>query len=88
MIRPEQIPDEVVEAGAEACADAEFWAGYWITLEKDSNESAVYQKQARAGIAAAINAWPSGAVCHYRMGDSEGLEMVLPLPFPQEKQDD
>ena len=39
-------------------------------------------------IAATINAWPSGAVCHYRMGDSEGLEMVLPLPFPQEKQDD
>ena len=42
----------------------------------------------RDTIAAAINAWPSGAVCHYSMGDSEGLEMVLPLPFPQEKQDD
>ena len=70
MIRPEQIPDEVVEAA--------IYGFYNATGPKTKDDW-------RSAIAAAMNAWPSGAVCHYRMVDSEGLEMVLPLPFPQEK---
>ena len=86
MITADQIPDEVVEAAARALSEAELWPGVWSRL--DSVVQDAFTAQARATIAAAINAWPSGAVCHYRMGDSEGLEMVLPLPFPQEKQND
>lgn len=37
-------------------------------------------------IAAALNAWPFGAVCHYRIKDTEGWELVLPLP--QEARDE
>ena len=37
-------------------------------------------------LAAALNAWPFGAVCHYTIKDTEGWELVLPLP--QEARDD
>ena len=37
-------------------------------------------------IAAALNAWPFGAVCHYTIKNTEGWELVLPLP--QEARDE
>lgn len=74
MIRPKHIPDAVVEAAGESF------------LKCDRVPSSSFDDCIRAAIAAALNAWPSGSVCHYRMSDSEGLEMVMPLPFPQEKQ--
>ena len=76
MITAEQIPYEVVLAALRAY------------LRASDNDYTTSSHDFAVAIAAALNAWPSGAVCHYRMGDSEGLEMVLPLPFPQEKQDD
>lgn len=35
-------------------------------------------------IRTAINAWPFGAVCHYTIENTEGWELILPLP--QERQ--
>lgn len=67
MIKPEQVPDAVVEALLDTSNVAKPW--------KDA-------------IAAAINAWPGAAVCHYTIADDEGYEMVLPLPFPQENTND
>lgn len=79
MINQTQISDEMEEAAAEAIADAEFWAGYWATLEKDSNECAVYRKQARAAIAAALNTWP-GMEEHVTHPDGKLIHIILPLP--------
>ena len=31
-------------------------------------------------LAAALNAWPGAAVCHYTIQNTEGWELVLPLP--------
>jgi hypothetical protein len=75
MIKPDMIPDEVVEAAAKHIseADMEDYPNYW-------------KKQLRASIAAALNAWPFGAVCHYTIKDTEGWELVLPLP--QEARDE
>lgn len=72
MINPEQVPDEVVAAAREA----------WLRSDVSAKEDW------RASIAAALNAWPGAAVCHYTIGDNEGYEMVLPLPFPQEGGDE
>jgi len=68
MIKPEQIPDEVVEAAAKAeyevwrhdCAgelelDLEMYR-LWDQLEPDEQER--WCGQSRAAIAAALNAWP------------------------------
>lgn len=41
----------------------------------------------RAAFVAMVEAWEGAAVCHYTIADNEGYEMVLPLPFPQEKPD-
>lgn len=48
------------------------------------NRFCTTEKAARAACAAMLNAWPGGAVCHYTIADTEGYEMVLPLPLPQE----
>lgn len=80
MITADQIPDEVVEAAAEAVCDAEFWAGEWKKLHPDSNEAKVYCKQARAAIAAALNAWPEA----WTSKEMIGGQPYLLLPLPQE----
>lgn len=64
MIKPEQVPEEVVDAFRDA----------WTQ-----------KLNARKAIAAALSVWPGAAVCHYTIGDDEGYEMVLPLPFPLEE---
>ena len=67
MIKPEQIPDAVIDAAVEM-------------RDRGGSMSDI--------IRTALNAWPGAAVCHYTIGDDEGYEMVLPLPFPQETRDD
>jgi hypothetical protein len=51
---PEQ--QKLIDAAAEAICDAEFWTGHWATLEKDSNECAVYRKQAVSAVTVALRA--------------------------------
>lgn len=87
-IQPHQIPDEVVEAAARALwqAQHEHWMMYKdkvreIGLLPPYDELTASKKkelvdEARATIAAALNAWP-GAVIPY------GPRLILPLP--QEK---
>lgn len=43
----------LVEKTAEAICDGEFWPGHWLTLDKDSNECALYRRQARFALDAA-----------------------------------
>lgn len=40
----------LVEKVAEAICDAEFWPGMWETLDKGSDECALYRKSATAAI--------------------------------------
>jgi hypothetical protein len=49
MIRAEQIPDEVVEAAAKTLMDPDY-----------PNSWPAWMDEARAAIAAALNAWPEG----------------------------
>jgi hypothetical protein len=75
MIRTDQIPDEVVEAAARMAFT------YYKSLPWDEcTDKHLWRSLARAAIAAALSAWPSGSVCQYMMGDTDGYEMVLPLP--------
>lgn len=71
MLKREQIPPAVLEAAEKAHAHA------WVHNDGDW--------WLEDTIAAAINAWPFGAVCHYTIKNTEGWELVLPLP--QEKTD-
>lgn len=80
MLKPEQVPDEVVEAAAKELAYTNGW--------RNQQGIDVCKPVVLEIIAAAITAWPGAAVCHYTIGDDEGYEMVLPLPFPQETRDD
>lgn len=82
MIRPDQIPDEVVEAAAMAFAYHEGYTWGSSGLDHDA-----ILETARAAIAAALNAWPGAR----RMGNGvpwsdKPLRLILPLP--QEKQND
>ena len=50
------------------------------------NPACSCRSMALASIAAALSAWPGAAVCHYTIANTEGWEMVLPLPeAPQER---
>ena len=60
MIRPDMMPDEVINA----------YRHMIVYGGVDGAEA----------LAAALNAWPFGAVCHYTIKDTEGWELVLPLP--------
>jgi hypothetical protein len=80
------IPDEVVEAAARAGYENWRSAGREAAPAFDELAPMIQDEERRtahAAIFAALNAWPHGAVCHYTIADSEGWEMVLPLP--QEK---
>lgn len=66
MIKPDQIPDEVVEAAADEVQD---WTGV-------SRDSATHI--ARAVIAAAVNAWPGG--WDERLPHHVGNYFILPIP--------
>jgi len=67
MIRPEQIPDEVVEAAVSAYNYAS--SDCYTTEEQDM----------LAAIAAALAAWP-GSEISWITGESEAGDLILPLP--------
>jgi hypothetical protein len=74
MIRADQIPDEVVEAAARAIANDAEWNWDDVPYAHD-----VIRSEARAAIAAALNAWPGAMLdcwAHY--------DGALLLPLPQE----
>jgi hypothetical protein len=62
MIKPEQIPDEVVEAAARREHDMDFEASgdlHWPAWGILSDAMRAWRmKRCRAAIAAALNAWP------------------------------
>ena len=70
MIRPDQIPDEAVEAAAKVIA----------ATTEPINKWRYHMPEARAAICAAVKAWPGGT--HRRHDNQEWLD----LPLPQEKQ--
>lgn len=82
------IPDEVVEAAARAAY--EYWrAGEdflnetlpWEDIDEDYRRACL--ANARAVILAGLQAWPGSAVCHYITANTEGYEMVIPLPIKE-----
>ena len=76
MLKPEQVPSEAIREVMHKFL--------WHMNEEETPVGEAWS----IVIAAALNAWPGAAVCHYTIGDDEGCEMVLPLPFPQEGNDD
>lgn len=86
MLKPEQIPDEVVEASAivlmgQLMVRREDALHVWAGMHEPVKEQ--FRREARAAFVAGLKAWPGGAVCHYTIGDDEGYEMVLPLPHQE-----
>ena len=86
MIRPDQIPDEVVEAAARAAyevahkIDCSSDPDQWVDAVNEYKEH--WRQQARAALAAALSAWPRGKGCWDE--DETGLHRCLLLPLPQE----
>ena len=81
MIKPNMIPDEAVEAAAITLMgrlmvsqqDALYvWSGMYEP-EKDQ-----FRREARASIAAAINAWPG--MTYERLRFTGDIGLILPLP--------
>ena len=86
MIRADMIPDEVVEAAARAAwrlKDQRLWEVLKATQPK-------WRDEARASIAAALNAWP-GSEYVYRQPHRRAVSYSSPaiiLPLPQEASDE
>ena len=91
MIRPDQIPDEVVEAAARADyemtraeaiydhgAIAETMYCPWEEVSPDAKK--YYMDHARAAIAAALSAWPAWAISPYAPVEIGKDYIILPLP--------
>jgi hypothetical protein len=96
VIDPAMIPDEVVEAAARAeyevwrhdCAgelalDLEMYR-LWDQLEPDEHD--VLRGEARAAIAAALNAWPVAHYSDVEFADGRAFDTLV-LPLPQEDSD-
>ena len=82
MIKADQIPDEVVEAAARAAwklKDQRLWE---ILKATQPN----WQDEARASIAAALNAWPGVTTTSWF--ENSVRKAVLNIPLPQEVSDD
>lgn len=78
VIRPEQIPDEVVEAAVKAEYDYHFRHSCWKWPENCyERERDGWRISQRYAIAAAINAWEGCAVETYDNGERG---VFLPLP--------
>jgi hypothetical protein len=69
VIKPEMIPDEVVEAAARAIAIANEGHDKWWTL---------HMRKASEAIAAALNAWTGMDLKGYGP-PFYGIEIILPL---------
>jgi hypothetical protein len=75
VIRPNQIPDEVVEAALEAFTHA---SGLGLFPDEDEEWREDLVNGMRATIAAALSAWP-GAFPWTFNGPLEGTGFVLPI---------
>jgi len=87
MLKPEQIPDEVVEAAARALADDAKLN--WDDVPYAHN---VMRGEAGAAIAAALNAWPGASMKTTFWPNDEGVWIVPRhgwlLPLSTEARDD
>ncbi len=84
MIKPEQIPDAVVEAAARAMRDTYMKANDVPPYNTETHYPlSAFVQEARAAIAAALNAWPGAEVVEWYHADK-----TLILPLPQEASDD
>jgi hypothetical protein len=81
MIDPKMIPDEAVEPVARALCIAEGCDPDRLRLKSSGKLWTAWDDEARAAIAAAINAWP-GVDCRPTFGPSRII-----LPVPQDKVD-
>lgn len=86
MVKPEMVPDEVVEAVAIVLMgrlmvsrqDARYvWSGMY------EPEKEQFRREARAAFVAGLEAWPSSEVVPWYHADK-----TLILPLPQETRDD
>ena len=86
MIKPEQVPDEVVETAAVVLmgrlmvsrADALLvWSGMY------ENEKEQFRREARAAVVAGLEAWPNSELVPWYHADE-----TLILPLPQEASDE
>jgi hypothetical protein len=77
MIRAEQIPDEVVEPVARALCIAEGCDPERLRLKSSDKLWTAWADEARATIAAALNAWPGSCNVACTLAD------LLLLPLPQ-----
>jgi hypothetical protein len=83
MITAEQIPPEVVEVAARALADDALLN--WADVPYAHN---VMRGEARAAIAAALNAWPNAKTLR---DDGRRQTYIVPaiiLPLPQQARDE
>ena len=77
MITPQQIPAEVVEAAARAIHAREYDEAHYPFDREDAVQQSLLRSQARAAIAAALNAWPMARMEH-PLVDWTG-NLILPL---------
>ena len=91
MIKPDMIPDKVVEAAAKAAHD--LWrkqasVGDDICEYPQWDDVSRFHKddlrgQARTSIAAALNAWPQMHLHEWQrpwLGGMSGTDIILPMP--------
>jgi hypothetical protein len=92
MIRPDQIPDEVVEAAA--FAEYEAWRDRcdlrndtleWRDTEEEHREE--HRANVRVTIAAALNAWPGIDIDDEVYGNAPDAGPLIILPLPQKDGD-
>lgn len=83
MIKPEQIPKEVVEAAAKVLhANAEvFHDILWDDLGEYDQDA--YREEATSALLAGLNAWPQMHLHEWQrpwLGGMSGTDIILPLP--------
>lgn len=86
MIKPEQVPDEAVEAAAMAryadqCAFVSQFQGWPAWDDMAEQIRAIYRSEFRLQMVAALNAWPG-------MQQRIHIEQAIILPLPQEMRDE
>ena len=80
MIKPEQVPDEVVEAAAvvlmgRLMVSREDALHVWSGLYEPEKEQ--FRREARAAFVAGLEAWPNSEVVPWHHADET---LILPLP--------
>lgn len=86
MIKPDQIPDEVVEASAitlmgRLMVSQQDALHVWSGMYEPEKEQ--FRREARASIIAALNAWPG--MTYERLRFTGDIGLILPLPQSNEE---